>query len=309
MELNLITVSFRATLAKRIEASFCNSVANVEAGIKCIDTIKASNAQLDEKQNRFFLSAALIGFVGYLESYLADTLRAILISFPGKLSKKEVSLDSIAENGTAIPLVTTLAERMVYDLTYSPFDEVIRAYRKHVGAPIPAEALVHHLMEIKSTRDVLAHGEEKANDSYLRKAGAAARARGGDILPLNQTYVIEASKKISELMLLIDKALNQKYSKYGRATALQEMWEATHLQSVMPFTDAWTVEPEFDMVRPTKQAKEWLWSGSEGHLYNFFRYIYGGRVDFDPGYIAERFGHRSVEAQILANYFLSPFHF
>jgi len=95
----------------------------------------------------------------------------------------------------------------------------------------------------------------------------------------------------------------------GKTVAFREMWEATRLNSLVGFDDAWKIE-NAEMVRP--KTIEWLWSSSEKALYDFFLGIYSpSHPDRTTDAIEAllRWPPPYVESRVIASWMESPFTF
>jgi hypothetical protein len=84
-----------------------------------------------------------------------------------------------------------VAERVVRDLAYKRPDEWFRFLDRRVGLRCPDQARRAALIEMKAARDVLEHHRGVVGREYVDKAGAAARFAEGDLVQIEEPYLLD----------------------------------------------------------------------------------------------------------------------
>jgi hypothetical protein len=69
-----------------------------------------------------------------------------------------------------------------------------------VKLPPISKGNLDRLSELKATRDSLAHNDGVANEVYIRKAGALARAKAGERMTFSRPYVYDAADFLKDLV-------------------------------------------------------------------------------------------------------------
>lgn len=269
-----------------------------------------AGTQLGPDERHFHFASFLMGLTALLEAYLADVSTEILIAFPGHIRDKQLTLDTVVNCGSILLVIEEAAVRTVRDTAYRRFPETVATmlgwFDKSAALDPKLLSLVN---EVKCTRDAYTHGSGVATHLYIDKAGTEARAKQGEPLPLGESYVSSALTVVSQLIDDFYAQGPDRYAHYGKAKALEEMWNATCLSRLVPFSKAWRVEGQ-DMVRPSDP--EWLWSSSEQALYDFFLGIYNARYPtrkVDAFEALRCWSPRTPEGRVILSWMESPFWF
>jgi hypothetical protein len=307
--MNQLTVARRARLAETLAE--CYDRLKGELGIA--DTyLRAVGqvAQLAPDARNFHWALFLMGLQALLEAYMADASTEFLVAFPGHIRDKQLTLDAVVNSGSVLGVIEEAAARTVRDVTYRRFPDMVVTmlgwFDKSASLEPKLLALVN---EVKCTRDAYTHGAGLATPIYIDKAGSEARAELGKPLPLNQFYVCSALELVGQFVDEFHRKGPSRYLSYGRAKAMEEMWNATCLSRLVPFAKAWRVEKD-DMVRPLDT--DWLWSSSEEALYHFFLAIYNVRYPtrtVDAFEALRRWSPGTPEGRIILSWMESPFWF
>ena len=112
----------------------------------------------------------------------------------GKVDVKDVV---VAHDKNAI--VQRIIDAHVGSLTYKSPHDWFEQINAMVALGAPAAVDVYRLAELKATRDIFVHNRGIVNETYLRKAGASARAAAGQPLDLPDAYVRTAWELCSRL--------------------------------------------------------------------------------------------------------------
>lgn len=76
---------------------------------------------------------------------------------------------------------------------------------------VPADA-AGAFIEVKATRDIVVHGDGKANDRYVEKAGQHARVALGEVLPIDNTYFDHSIGTMKSLIYRLNEKMADKYA-------------------------------------------------------------------------------------------------
>jgi hypothetical protein len=87
-------------------------------------------------------------------------------------------------------VVADVVERVVHDLAYRRPDQWFRFIENRVNLGCPDDAQRDALCEMKAARDVLEHNRGVVVRDYLDKAGVAARSGLGDIIQIDEPYLL-----------------------------------------------------------------------------------------------------------------------
>lgn len=314
--IHLLSVARRARLSELLSSKKDEALKKL-ATTKTYDSL-VRNANLPKPEASFHEEILLMGICGILETFLTDVTTEFLACFPGALKSKEFSLEALAKKGSTSSLLREVAEKEINDLAYKAFPEMLERLQEIFNFMGQLnEQLVNEVNEIKCTRDVYVHGKGKANHIYTRKAGTFARVKLGEQLPLGKSYLESAIDKSEKLINDFFAGGPANYLQFGKVRAFKEMWEATHLNSVMQFDEAWQDGgPVFvggeNIVRPTEKAINWGWSHSEKALFDFFLGIFNSsnkNRTTDTIEALGRFPPSTREGQVIVSWMDSPFWF
>jgi hypothetical protein len=308
--MQLLTVARRAGLGKFLTKSMYEAISKLSAA-KAYDTA-VRQANLGNAEMQFHDSILLMGICSILESFLTDVSVEFLICFPGRLESKQFQLDSLVKRGSVSGLLREAAEKEINNVSYRVFPEMFDYMHSLFSPKIQIDKrLVEEANEMKCTRDVYVHGNGKCNAVYLRKVGTLARAKIDDILPLGKDYLNSVIDKATSLITEFFNSGPSQFLTYGKTRAFREMWDATHLKSVMEFDAAWTVEGD-DMVRPKEKAFQWAWSHSEKALLDFFLGVFSTthpERSTDTIVALKKFPPATEEGQVILSWMDAPFWF
>lgn len=175
-------------------------------------------ALLKDAAERDLFSQALVPAVAVTEGYLADTLGLILRAFPEKLSMtdKKIDLSLVLESTDLDELRRRIITNQIHSAFYaSPakyFEYIEQVLSISIGATRKSA-----YSEVKATRDIYVHNSGIANRVYLQKAWTLARARDGQLLPMDRTYF---SSAITCLKGIVQSVYKRLLEQYGRTKGL-----------------------------------------------------------------------------------------
>jgi hypothetical protein len=82
-------------------------------------------------------------------------------------------------------------ERVVRELAYRRPAQWFRFLDNRVNLGCPDENQRGALCEMKATRDVMEHNRRRVGPDYLEKAGAFARYAEGDVVQIDEPYLMQ----------------------------------------------------------------------------------------------------------------------
>lgn len=137
---------------------------------------------------------ALLLCVGISEDYLHNVMRMMLRAYPERLahgpkggaSDPPITLDDLLVKGRDEIIDERIRLRLHRVLHAKPTD-----YLSYLSAIVQLkidDETVGKFSEAKATRDVIVHGNGRANEIYIEKAGLLARAANGQRLDVGQPY-------------------------------------------------------------------------------------------------------------------------
>jgi hypothetical protein len=144
---------------------------------------------------------------GLLEDWILGLARLWLTAYPKQLGaasgefadrtraqRREeilVPLSEILDAPDIAAILGDVAERVVRDLAYRRPDQWFQFLDNRVNLGCPDEAQRAALCEIKAVRDVLEHSRGVVGQDYINKARAAARYSVGEIVQIEEPYLID----------------------------------------------------------------------------------------------------------------------
>jgi len=309
MNENIIGIAHQAKLSKKIQEIKIRNDRQINNIVELLEKIKGAGVSKNEEET--ILKSTLITLITYYEAYLFETLSAIYHAFPLKMTGdiEKYSVKDFMKNGSIMYMIHEEINKKIQSLFFKGPNDVLNEYFKITGISLSDKDFIQKLIEFKATRDIFIHTEGKVNAKYIDKAVKFARANYGDRLPIDESYINNVSLSIKEFIKKIDNLLMEKYSKYTKSKAFKEMWEATHLNEVLSFEEAWTLDIEKDYIHVTEKAFKWGWSGSEKPVFDFFLNVYGNKDEFDILRIFQRYPYPHKEKLMVMAWLESPFRF
>jgi len=143
---------------------------------------------------------SLVFSIALTEEYLSKTLVRVIRAYPHKLfispkggkTKDDqalmVDMNDVIRRSTIGEIILEKAEQRVRDAMYASPAQYHSYYSSVLGFKISDQVWLS-FVELKATRDVFVHGDGKANNIYIKKAGRLARAVEGQSLPVDLAYL------------------------------------------------------------------------------------------------------------------------
>lgn len=145
--------------------------------------------------NRDLFATTLIAAVSLLESFLFDSLGAVLRAYPRKLAltprgeqgDRQVPLSVVVEAADLADVINAMVARRLQTASYVSPREYL-TYLHVVAGVDTRDPAFDAYIEVKASRDLVVHNAGYVNESYLSKVGDSARGGLGDLLPIDQAY-------------------------------------------------------------------------------------------------------------------------
>jgi hypothetical protein len=170
---------------------------------------------------------------GLLEDWVLGLVRLWLTAHPEDLDtefnkstgrtrkKKQEEIQIPLSRVLALPdrdaILRVEIERIVRDLTYERPDRWFRYLDRRLGLGCPDETQRGAFCEMKAARDVLEHNRGVINRDYLNKAGAAALYALGDIIQVEEPYLLRCFELLRVVIEAMADAAIRKSSGPGPA--------------------------------------------------------------------------------------------
>jgi hypothetical protein len=156
------------------------------------------------------------GLSGILEDWIIGLSRLWLTAFPvqlgaaygeaverGRSQRREeiqIPLSDVLDAPDRDAILGGVAGRVVRELAYRRPDQWFRFLDNRVNLGCPDEGRRMALCEMKAARDVLEHNRGMVNRDYLDKTGAAARYGVGDLVQIDEAYLLGCFAMLREVI-------------------------------------------------------------------------------------------------------------
>lgn len=302
-----LTIAKRAQLAPTLALRRLTVVDNLGAAKSVFAKYKDS-LSLSSGEDFFLRSTLLVGVVSQVEACMSDMAVELLVAFPGKLPGKQVDLERLAATGSIVETIRLAAVEHVNRLTFpKPFPETMTTLLKFFDPERSFEkSHLFEVNEIKCTRDLIVHNGGIVDGRYTQKAGSLSRGQEGKPIPLDDAYIEKSMDSVARLLADFYDLGPTRFSDRVPSRAFREMWEATVLQTNVPFDTAWEIRGG----RVFRRELSWNWSSSEKMLFDFFLAIFDPQSpDIDTTVLRalRRWESPSLENHILRSWFDAPF--
>jgi hypothetical protein len=165
----------------------------------------SSDAQIQQPEYRvvpFVDSQSLIALISEVESFLQDTMIAVLCLHPGKLSKTSIEVKTLSSLGSIAAAVEYAAQKYVSDLMYKRPVEYKKALLEVLSA---SECMLDDVwpayVEAKARRDLGVHNSWRVNSIYISKIQeVGVSPPKGEHLHVTYEYFLKAAENCIKLM-------------------------------------------------------------------------------------------------------------
>ncbi|EGF92524.1 hypothetical protein ABI_09610 [Asticcacaulis biprosthecium C19] len=178
---------------------------------------------------------SLVFSIALIEDYISTCLTLIIRAYPQKLLTsakgkqaaedeiKTIMLKDVIEAKSIGDLISDKAEKRVRDALYATPTQ-LKGYMASIFGFAIKDDIWGKYVELKATRDIYVHGDGRANDIYVGKAGALARAKRGDMLPIDSAYFNDSIVCLKNVLTDVYRGLK---SKYGDSAEVHKILKTT----------------------------------------------------------------------------------
>ena len=212
-----------------------------------------------------------------MEILLVDSAVNLLISYPGKIGNLKNDTDLLTEVSTLTGAIRYHAIKRINELSYKKPSEFIKEVYDMFGEkPGIGEDVFGKIIEGKATRDLYMHNNGKSNYVYFEKSGKYARVKNDEeFLVLDEQYLADLKVAVEQLGNDFKTKCIEKHINDTPIMIFKKMWEMSALNRIVEFERQWIIKGRYVFISDLT----WDWSGSEKALFNFFKFIHGGKAD------------------------------
>ncbi|AYV46554.1 hypothetical protein CFHF_21395 [Caulobacter flavus] len=161
---------------------------------------------------------SLVLAVSITEDYLIDLMKLVLRAHPDRLgrgvkrgdSKPTIALEDFIERSRD-EILEELIRSRVGGALYAKPAEYLAYVASILEVEVPAESAAGFI-EVKATRDIVVHGDGRANERYIEKAGQRARVAAGEPLLIDGVYFDSAIGTMKSLIYQLAEKVAAKYA-------------------------------------------------------------------------------------------------
>lgn len=133
--------------------------------------------------------------VAQVEAFVGDLLLEVLKFDNRRLKTRvkgidhtsKIDVNDLIDSASREELIEEVIRKELASLFYAAPSLQMEYFQAVTGVKLPGD-IVASWIEIKATRDIIVHNSGVANAIYVRKADAKARAKDGEVLPMDEEY-------------------------------------------------------------------------------------------------------------------------
>jgi hypothetical protein len=167
--------------------------------------------------------SVLVYAVAQVEAFVGDILFELLRYDNRRLKTQVKGIDHTTKIDVSALIDAASRENLIEDVIRKNLDLFFYAapslqmqYFQTVTGVKLSSNLVEKWIELKATRDIIVHNSGIANSKYVEKAGALARARSGEALPITDQYFADAISSMKSLVGKTASAIQADLKKVAR---------------------------------------------------------------------------------------------
>lgn len=172
----------------------------------------------DRYTSRGLYETFLVSGVSIFETFLADVMRLVFLTYPRSVMQKFPSVPSsttlpvevVFDKNSKEAIIEEVIRRHLGAVFYSRPDAYIGYFCELVGADGSDRAFADFI-EIKATRDLLVHGEAVVNQIYLDKSGSRARGALGQSVSVDESYFSHFVRTVTRISGIVERDSNKKF--------------------------------------------------------------------------------------------------
>jgi hypothetical protein len=184
---------------------------------------KRNDEELREIYDRYIATDLynnlLVAMVSQCESFLFDVLRLVLRAYPKKLTitnqgaeiKKSIDISLVLDAVDIEFVRNAIIEQRLHSVSYAKPADYLQLLNTIAQISTDDDAFAAYI-EIKATRDIIAHNAGIANATYKEKVGDKARADDGHPLPMNTAYFDQCVVTIKRVAGIVDHDIKKHFN-------------------------------------------------------------------------------------------------
>lgn len=312
------TVADAITIVKKIKmsTSLTKLINNQRTSIQeSKEYLTMMKPNIPDSYINFHYSRYLLGLTSIIDESIRGILEQIYLCFPQKIKNLKVTVDELLATASVLGSIDIAVQAHINSLLYKGFKELNESFCSEALTEEINLNLVEKIIEMKATRDLIAHGEKKYNKIYYAKTnGIVSKSENKDVY-ISYEYVENATICIEEYLEEIIIKLKPSYMKWNEARAIEEMWNKSIMADILDFNKAWSVRKRFGdklSADPTTIFREEYkkWSSSEKLVADLFLTIHGGKIrELDASSYMMKWPDCTYEGSLLLSWLQNPFHF
>ena len=160
----------------------------------------------------------IVSVVSKFEAFIAEVMKEILrdyphqvgVSIPGLKPTKDVSTDILLGASDLSSAIDELIDHHINKVFYAAPTIQFAYLAEIAGIDLNDEAFEKYY-ELKATRDLLVHNVGVANEHYIRKAGAKARAARGQTVVVDRQYFDDSVALVKRISGIVKRDIGKKF--------------------------------------------------------------------------------------------------
>ncbi|MES2952597.1 MAG: hypothetical protein V4858_29060 [Pseudomonadota bacterium] len=162
----------------------------------------------------------LAQLVTITEALLGDVVRTVIVRHPLKLgAKRTIQLQFVLGAQSLEEVHIRATDTLLNELSYKSPAEFAASVEELLSIKLFECPAFHRYIELKATRDIHVHNRGYVNDTYIKKTGSHARAKGGSFLPVDISYFLESYESCLQLTEWLEHALDERWHSSEREAA------------------------------------------------------------------------------------------
>lgn len=200
--------------------------------------------------------------VAHFEIMLSELMKKQLQFFPQKIGSYRVSNQNTLEEKRITKEIAVskesvyrgalgmdIIENEIQKLSYKDLPSLINACRAVTSLKMEyVESVLHQLIEVKETRNLLLHNNLYVNDFYLKKTEQIQRSTiRGSKISIDQDYAVNSVAMILEIVYNIINEVRASFGKYTLLQMFERLWSYTFEKAPIRMQDCVEFNKENDV--------------------------------------------------------------
>lgn len=160
--------------------------------------------QLAEKARNYsthlIAEATFCQFIETFDGFCFDLMRIWLMNDPRSIGSHQVTLKEVLEAERTEDIVLHVVNKTLNELSYKRPKDWFDFLKVRTSIDVLSIQEIERFAEAKATRDILIHNRKIANQTYVSKAGKAARFVSGETVEVSDQYHATTWNLLQELI-------------------------------------------------------------------------------------------------------------